>query len=419
MGRLDRGLVSSRSTVRGAGRVPMPMIKETGLSARRRWQVGLPAESRPAEPQRESGPWLGKARDEGLKIVGYTPGGYLPEELVLACGAIPVGLIRGGDHSVVELAGAYICRWIDTFCRAQIGYGVSGEDPYYSVLDLLAIPITDNHIRAVSDVLAYNTEIQIFPFGVPHTKDEHALDYYLQGITRLKERLQDLTGVEITDSKLKGAISLCNRERELFREISLMRKSTHIPISSREFAALNHGSFLADKAVMVEILESVYQELKERSTPSQEAPRILLTGSTLALGDNKVLDLIEEAGGVVVMEDFAEGIRPYWEGVKTNGDLMENLAHCYFWQRVPPAWFRPGRQRLDFLVKLAKDFNVAGVIWYQLMYRESYKLESYYFPDILKKDTGLSMLTVESDYDAAERGPMQTRIETFIETIRR
>ncbi len=60
-----------------------------------------------------------------------------------------------------------------------------------------------------------------------------------------------------------------------------------------------------------------------------------------------------------------------------------------------------------------------GVIWYQLMYRESYKTESYYFPDRLKRETGLSMLTIESDYDQAETGSLRTRIETFIETIRR
>ena len=98
---------------------------------------------------------------------------------------------------------------------------------------------------------------------------------------------------------------------------------------------------------------------------------------------------------------------------------MENLAECYFMQRVVPAWFRPGRERLDFLITLAKDFKVAGVIWYQLMYRESYKLESYYFPERLTKETSLPMLTIESDYDAAEVGPMRTRIETFMETIGR
>lgn len=362
---------------------------------------------------------LGKARKEGRKIIGYTPGGYLPEELVLASGAIPVGFIRGGDHTMVELAGAYICRWMDTFCRAQIGYGVSGEDPYYTIIDLLVVPMTDNHIRGIMDVLDCNTDIDVFPYGVPHTKEKIALDYYLHGIIRLKKKLEELTGAEITDSKLKEAIYLCNRERELLKEISLMRRSQPAPISSRDFVTLNHGSFLADKGVMVEVLESVVKELWGQATPPQEGPRVLLTGSTLALGDNKIHDLTEEAGGAIVIEEFAEGIRPYWEGVELDGDLMETLADCYFMQRVPPAWFRPGRERLDFLVKLAKDFNVAGVIWYQLMYRESYKTESYYFPDMLQREVGIPMLTLESDYDATEVGQMRTRIETFIESIRR
>lgn len=361
---------------------------------------------------------LVKAKEEGRKIIGYTPGGYLPEELVLAAGAIPVGLIRGGDHFVVDLASAYVCRWIDTFCRAQIGYGISGEDPYYNILDLLVVPMTDNHMRAVMDVLDYNTNIDIFPFGVPHTKDNLAIDYYLYGATRLKSKLEELTGIKITESKLRESIDSCNRERELLREISLMRKSQSVPISSKEFVALNHGSWLADKKVMVDILEWLSKELKKSAAPPAGGPRILLTGSTLALGDSKILDLTEKAGGIIVMEEFAEGIRPYWTGIKLNGDMMRALVDCYFTQRVPPAWFRPGRERLDFLVKLAKEFNVAGVIWYQLMYRESYKLESYYFPEILKRETGLPMLTVESDYDTAEVGPLRTRIETFVESLR-
>ena len=362
---------------------------------------------------------LAKAKDEGRKIVGYTPGGYLPEELILACDAIPVCMIQGGDHYFVEFAGSYICRWIDTFCRAQIGYALSGEDPYYNLADMLAIPITDNNIRALSDTVSHNTDINVFPFGIPHMKEESSLKYYLSGINRLKVKLEELTGVSITDSRLREAIHLCNRERELLRKISLMRKSQPIPISNKDFVYLNHCSFLADKRVMVEILESIHTELEEQSTMFDKGPRILLTGSTLAMGDHKILDITEEVGGVVAIEEFAEGIRPYWEDVKTDGALMNNLAECYFMQRIPPAWFRPGKERLDFLIKLAKDFDVAGIIWYHLMYRDSYKTESYYFPDRLKKETGLSMLTLESDYDAAEVGAMRTRLETFIEIIRR
>jgi benzoyl-CoA reductase/2-hydroxyglutaryl-CoA dehydratase subunit BcrC/BadD/HgdB len=362
---------------------------------------------------------LQKAKGQGRKIVGYLPGGYLPEELVLAAGAIPVCMIRGGDHSPVEFAGAYICRWVDTFCRAQIGYAISKSDPYYGALDLLAIPITDNHVRAVSDTIAYNTKIDVFPFGVPHMKEPSSLEYYLHGITKFKARMESLTGNEITKPRLKEAILLCNREGELLREISLTRKSKRPPISGRDFAILNHSSYLADKEFMVGILESVVADLKGKDGPPASGPRILLTGSTLAMGDYRAIDFIQDAGASIVIEEFAEGIRPYWDSVSTDGNLMNALADCYFGKRIPPGWFRPGKERRDNLIKLARDFAVDGVVWYQLMYRESYKSESYYFPDTLTKETGLRMMVVESDYDQADAGQLRTRVETFIETVRR
>jgi benzoyl-CoA reductase/2-hydroxyglutaryl-CoA dehydratase subunit BcrC/BadD/HgdB len=363
---------------------------------------------------------LSKAKKQGRKIIGYPAGGYLPEELVLACDAIPVCFIQAGDNDVLKNAGAYICRWIDPFWRSQIGYLTSGKDPYYTIVDLIAIPITDNHTRAFSNTVGYYTpEKESFVFGVPHVKDELALGYYLQGINRLKQKLEDFTGVKISESSLKQSIRLCNRERELFRQISLMRKSDHFAVDSKDFVALNHGSFLADKEVMIKILESFNKEVKNSSPLPKDGPRILFTGSTLARGDSKVMDIIDSVGGVVVMEEFAEGIRPYWGKVKLDGDLMANLAESYFMDRVCPGWFRPGTERLDFLIKLTREYHAAGLIWYQLMYRESYKVESYFFPDILRKETGLNMLTLESEYDAMETGPMKTRIETFIKTIGR
>jgi benzoyl-CoA reductase/2-hydroxyglutaryl-CoA dehydratase subunit BcrC/BadD/HgdB len=359
------------------------------------------------------------ARDQGRKIIGYMPGGYFPEELVLAAGAIPLCMIRGGDHAAVEASIAYIDRWLDTFYRAQIGAGISGEDPYYNMIDILFVPITDSNNRALSDTLDYHTDIEVFPFGIPHTKDKDGYRYYLHGITKVKKRLEELTGVEITEQRLKEAIELCNKERELLRKISLMRKSDPLPLSVKDFVMLNHAAMIMDKMLLVEILESLTDELRESALSKTNSPRILLTGSTLAMGDHKILDLIADAGGQVVIEEFAEGMKSYWQNVKTTGAPMASLAEAYFMERVVPAWFRPANERFNHLIQLAKDFSVNGVIWYQLMYRESYKIESYYFPEVLKKETGLSMLTLESDYDPAETGQMRTRIESYVESIGR
>ncbi len=128
--------------------------------------------------------------------------------------------------------------------------------------------------------------------------------------------------------------------------------------------------------------------------------------------------MTKEAGATIVTEEFAEGIRHYEQNVQANGDLMESLADRYFRRRVPPAWFRPSRERLDHLIELAVDFKVDGIIWYQLMYRSSYDIQAFYFEKMLKDRLNIPMLKLESDYDVSERGPLRTRIETFVEIIK-
>ena len=98
---------------------------------------------------------------------------------------------------------------------------------------------------------------------------------------------------------------------------------------------------------------------------------------------------------------------------------MGALADRYFVRRVPPAWFRPSHERIEFNKKLAKDYAVDGIVHYQLLYRDGYDIQYFYFDKIVQRDMGLKTLKVESDYDSTEIVPMKTRIEAFLETIRR
>ena len=212
---------------------------------------------------------------------------------------------------------------------------------------------------------------------------------------------------------------MANKVRNLLKEISLMRRSERPPISGKDFIKLNHNSSYVDRHTLLEVLESLHEELKEKEAPSSAGPRVMLTGSTLALGDSNVVDLLEEAGASIVIEEFCEGLRNYWQTVDADGDLMQTLANSYFAGRVPGAFFRgAAKERFDFLLKLAKDFKVNGVIWYSLMYRDSYDIEGYIFHKVLKK-LNIPMLRLSSDYDVAETSTFRTRIETFVDTIKK
>lgn len=361
---------------------------------------------------------LRELKSQGKKIVGYFPGGYFPDEMVYACGAVPVALNRGGDHEPLEIAGSYISRWIYTFGRACIGNRMSGTEPIYGLIDIFVVPVTDNHVRIVADTWDTFTDVEVFRFGVPHVKLESALEFYEDGLRLFKERLERLTGNEITDEKLRGQIELANRERELLSQLSEMRKAEHPPITGKEFIMLNHASLILDRSVIVPLLEEALAELNGKEGPTIDGPRLMIMSTTLAHGDYRVLDMVAQASGQVVIEESGEGIRHYQEKVAVNGDPVRALADRYFWKRVPPGWFRPGKERQENAMNLARDYKVDGVIWYQMLGRESDEMESYWYPDILKKNVGVQMLKLVSDYDSVERGQFITRIETFIESIK-
>jgi benzoyl-CoA reductase/2-hydroxyglutaryl-CoA dehydratase subunit BcrC/BadD/HgdB len=362
---------------------------------------------------------LQEMKNRGKKIIAYVPNGYLPEEMIHACGAIPAALVRGGDSAPVAASASCLARFLDPFCRAQIGYRLLNQETLYQLPDMLIVPVTDNHVRSIADSWDFYTDVEVFRFGVPHVKAGHGYEYYLEGLHLLKKRLEDFTGAEITDQALGGEIDLANRIRDLLREISFTRKADSPPISGKEFIELNRSSFFIDRYKMSDALQSFKESLKVAESSGPVKPRVLLAGSTMALGDSKIVDLLEEAGASIVMEDFSEGLRDYRCNVAGGGDPMQALADSYFRQRIPDAFFRgAAKERAGFLLDMIKDFKADGMVWYTLMYRDSYDVEGYILHKILER-LGIPMLRLSSDYDAAETGGFRTRIETFVSTIKK
>jgi benzoyl-CoA reductase/2-hydroxyglutaryl-CoA dehydratase subunit BcrC/BadD/HgdB len=363
---------------------------------------------------------LKEAKEKGVKIIGYLPGNYVPEEMIYASGAIPIGLTDGGSPHPADTALPVVPQIICPFARAQVGERLLKTNPYYSMLDLVIAPITCQHLKKAAEIWEYYGDIKVFKLGIPHQYDgDFELEYYTDRLRVLKDRLEAFTGNKITDNKLSEAIELYNKMRGLLKNISLMRRNLLPPLTALEFVKLNHASFYADPVFMVNELESFYKGL-ERSQPTDKSnrPRLLLAGPNLARGDYKILELIEAAGGEVVIEELCEGMRYYWHPIENNGDPFQSLAKGYLRDRVPCAFMRSStRKRLDFVLQLITDFCASGVIWYELLCCETYDQESYYFNKKLREQN-IPMLIVESNYDISDAGPVRTRIEAFIELMK-
>jgi benzoyl-CoA reductase/2-hydroxyglutaryl-CoA dehydratase subunit BcrC/BadD/HgdB len=359
-------------------------------------------------------------KEQGYKIIGCFGNDFIPQELVYASGAIPVGWIKGGEHEAVMASIPHIVRFTDTFCRAQIGYHVLQKKIQYRTPDLVVISITDRNVAAIADYLEMFTSRRHFKLGIPHTKNEKALVYYQDGLNLLKQELEVLTGRQVGLTALRDEIKYGNRIRKLLKEISDMRKSPYPPISGKDFLRINHATWTLDRKVMIQFLGSLRDQLEHNAPLKKKGARILLTGSSLAEGDDRVIGILEERGTQVVVEEFCEGMKKYEFQVDETGDLMEGLAKGYFQERLPDAFFRPGmRERAEYLLGLAREFQVDGLVWYSLMYRDAYDLESWFFREFLKRKQGPPLLVVHSNYDPAETEQLQTRIETFVSMIRK
>lgn len=358
-------------------------------------------------------------KKQGKKVVGHFAGEFVPEELIYASGAVPICLVQGGDSRAVQAAHTVAPRFLCAFSKAQIGERLLAERPYYQMVDLIVAPISCQHLHMLADMWECHTPVEVFRLGIPHENtSEHGLQYYLERLKALKEKLEALTGQKITNSALSQAIRQFNGLRAKLRQISLMREAQPPRISSRDFVSLNQASLFLQPEDTMEILDLALEELAHGNGSDATRSRLLLTGPCLAYGDYKVLELAEKAGADIVMEEFCEGLRSYWQEVSEKDDPLEALARRYLTLRVPCAFMREtATKRFEHLKSLAHRFNASGILWYQLLYCDTYDMESYFITPKMR-EVGLPVLVLESDYDAIEGGPMKTRIEAFLETIR-
>ena len=274
---------------------------------------------------------LREAKKDGIKIIGYFPGNYVPEEIIYASGAVPICLSNGGSSQPADAALSVVPHIICPFARTQIGERLLKTNPYYTMIDMMVAPITCQHLRKVAEIWEYYGDLEMFKLGIPHQHGhDFELEYFTDRLRVLKDRLQSFTGNEITSERISGAIELYNKMKELFKKISLLRRNSPSPLSALDFIKLNHASFYADPTFMVEILDSVYQELKDKQETETDAPRILLLGPNIGYGDYKVLELVRAAGGEIVIEEICEGIRYYWHQIENKGDVFQSLAKGIF-----------------------------------------------------------------------------------------
>ncbi len=349
-------------------------------------------------------------KDKGRKIIGWTCN-YVPEEIIYAAGMMPWRLIGGKESYAV--ADTYLYTSCCSFVKSCLADGLANK------LDFLDGYVTGNtcdFIRRLYDVWSEYL-IEKTPFvrmlSVPYKKTQPALSLYKKEILKFKQDLEISFDVEITDDSLRDAIAVYNETRVLLNKLYSIRKKDTVLISGADVMDVVAAAMVSDRKQYNRLLKEFLLTIEDGETAYPDRIRLMILGS--ALGDSEYLKIIEDLGGLVVIDDLCMGRRYFWDRVEEHEDPMEALARRYLLNSYCPR-MAPYSDRTKLLEELSEEFKIDAVIYETIKFCEAHGVRFPLYETVFKK-LGKPVLKLDREHTLSGTGQMKTRIQAFFESI--
>ncbi|HWH72310.1 MAG TPA: 2-hydroxyacyl-CoA dehydratase family protein, partial [Candidatus Sulfotelmatobacter sp.] len=295
------------------------------------------------------------AKGQGRPIVGIMCE-FTPRELILAAGAVPVCLC-GGSAATIPAAEQFLPANLCPLIKSTFGYQVTGKNPFLKWADLVVAETTCDGKKKMFELLGASKPMYVL--ALPQKADDaDAFEHWVGEMRKLKGHLETRFGVSITDAKLGAAIQLMNRERGLRRQLADLMAADPPPLTGRQLLACKStiSGMEADLQQYARALQWFSEGHRSALARAQKPVRVLLTGVPLVQGAERVLELIESCGAVVVCQENCTGLKPILEDVDRNDpDPLRALAKKYY--HLPCSVLTPNQRRSESLRALAAKFR--------------------------------------------------------------
>ncbi|HOB76806.1 MAG TPA: 2-hydroxyacyl-CoA dehydratase family protein [Phycisphaerae bacterium] len=391
------------------------------------------------------------AKREGRPVVGILCE-YTPRELILAAGGVPVCLCAG-SAATIPAAEEYLPSNLCPLIKSTFGYHVKRSNPFLEMADLLVAETTCDGKKKMYELLAESRPMIVLELP-QKADDEESLKAWERELRRLQAALEERFGVRITDCRLREAIAAMNRERALRRRLAEFMRLEPPPLTGRQLLELK--SSISGIPADLEQYEQAIARLEERigqdqkpvarrpdagATPGGQdgcpsrlggqdarpplpaggdscAPvRVLMTGVPVVHGAERVVDIIESAGGVVVCMENCTGLKPILEDVDAAAaDPLRTLAEKYY--HLPCSVMTRNDRRMDLLRALARAYRpecVIELVWQACL---TYDIESHAVKRLAEGELGLPYLKIVTDYSPSDSARIAMRVEALYETTR-
>ena len=353
------------------------------------------------------------AKAKGKRIVGIMCE-YTPRELIMAADAIPVCLC-GGSAEMIPAAEEHLPANLCPLIKSTYGYHIQKKNPFLEMADLVVAETTCDGKKKMYELMSETRPTYVLELPQKPT-DSDAMAHWVSELRKLKAKLEDHFGVEITDEKIRQTIGIMNRERQLRRELAELMKSELPPLTGRQLLEFKSSisGISADFEQYVEAIKLFKSQKADYQRDSRV--RVLMTGVPVVHGAERVLDIIESHGGLVVCMDNCTGLKPILEDVdETAQDPILALAEKYL--RLPCSVMTKNDRRLEVLRNLVAEYRpqcIIDLIWQACI---TYDVESYLVKKLTEKELGIPYLRIETDYSPSDSARIALRAEALFETI--
>jgi benzoyl-CoA reductase/2-hydroxyglutaryl-CoA dehydratase subunit BcrC/BadD/HgdB len=365
---------------------------------------------------------LQDARAQGHKVVG-TFCVFVPDELILATDAVSVGLCAGAEFGFGE-AEKLLPRNTCSLIKSFFGFNLSKVCPYLQATDMVVGETTCDGKKK-----AYETfkELQpnLYVMEVPQMKNPADKALLKSEYLKFKSALEELTGIKIDAGRLKKGITIVNNRRRALHRLAALRAHDPAPISGLDALLINQVAFYDNPLRFTDSTNKVCEELEARvkighGVTPKGTPRVLIAGCPMAVPNWKLPAIVETSGGVIVGEESCVGERGARNLVDESGNtldaLMDAIVDRYF--QIDCAIFTPNAERTEHIESMAQQYKVNGVILYSLQFCSPYTIEAF----SVEKKLGakrIPSMRIETDYSQEDVGQLKTRVEAFLEVIKR
>ena len=359
-------------------------------------------------------------RNEGKKIVGYFCC-LTPVEIFTAADLIPYR-ITGNAKEDITKADGYMEVIACPYVRSSLDLALRGQ---YDFLDGFVLSHSCDNVVKLYDIWRHNVKPSYVHFiNVPHSMSRPSHEFFLAEINTFKRSVERLIGRELTTENLNEAIRLHNENRALVRELYELRKKDPPVISGSEVTKTIVCVLSLPVKESNELLKEVIEDAIARKDGPQKKPaRLLIYGSEIDSTD--FIEMIEESGANIVMDELSIGSRPFWHDVETSNEPLRSIANRYLEKITCPRFYRGQdyatheddlEARFGHLRDFARDFNVNGVILHVIRYCDTYAFDLPDVKEFLSKE-GLPVLDFEDEYVVVNIPKLKLRVQAFLEMI--